>query len=199
MRLPLLLCLLPAAAGAAPAPRLPVVAFLPLESVNLSEPERHHVELLLRRSLTVGKGYRLLAENLLEQELRARPASCVRDLPCMIDLGRAAGVNLVAAWRVGRLGNTTVVRLTTVDVARGARQGTWQEVLRTPGDESLSGALRRLAFAGLPAPPPGRPWYRQWWVWTAASVAVAGIVTSTVLLARRGSERPDVIIVPPRP
>lgn len=38
----------------------------------------------------------------------------------------------------------------------------------------------------------GSPWYKKWWVWTAAMVVVAGGVTAAVLLTRPGSGQPSL-------
>jgi hypothetical protein len=85
---------------------------------------------------------------------------------------------------VGRLGDTTLIRVSVFDVARGARQGTWQELLREQTDRAVSQAMARMVAGFVPPPPAPQPWYSRWWVWTIAGVAVAGSVTAAVLATR---------------
>ena len=113
-------------------------------------------------------------------------------------MGQRLGADKLLQLRVGQLGDTTIIRLTAFNVARGARQGSWQEVLRTPDDQAVALAMERMVGSFAPLPPPDKPWYSRWWVWTAAGVVVAGTVTAIVLTTTLDSgPEPDDIITPP--
>ncbi|MBW2734670.1 MAG: hypothetical protein JRH20_19965 [Deltaproteobacteria bacterium] len=143
---------------------------------------------------------------LLQQELRQRrlrwvgvgviPTADCDDL-CMAAIGRRADARRLIRLEVGRLGGTYVLRLTLYDVAKGARQGSWQEVLKGLGDEQVQPALLRMINGFAPPPPiaKGKPWYKRWWVWAAA----AGVVTASTALVvtLTPSDDPDYTLVPP--
>jgi hypothetical protein len=136
-------------------------------------------------------------------QLTVAPATvapaCAREIACQQQLGNRLGVHKLVALRVGKLGDTTVLRLTAFDVTRGTRQGTWQEVLRRADARAVAAALERLAASFMPPPPARRPFYTRWWFWTAAAAAVvAGSVTAAVLATRPGSDI-DRTITPPSP
>ncbi len=188
----LLALLLPVPGRAAPRAGVEVVA--QVEGVNLSP----------------GEAARYLGW--LRQELRGRPGveplpgagpplACLQDAACLRGRHSPQRQRLIAL-RVGRLGQTVLLRLTLFDLRRGARQGSWQETLVRPDEASARAALARMVTGVAPAAPPPPPWYRRWWVWTTAGAVVAGVVVTSVLLATRGEQReaggPDVVITPPR-
>lgn len=182
----LLLCL-PATAGAAPL-RL---ALGPVERVNLPGAEGQRLQLALRRVLEQTAG-------LTVSRVTKDPGCELREAECLGRLARRLGSDRLVLLRAGRLGETTVLRLTVYDLQRRVRQGSWQEVLRHgAGTEKERQALQRMV-AGFapPPPPPPTPWYGRWWIWTAVGVAVAGGVTAAVL-ATRESGGPDRTITPP--
>lgn len=185
------LLLLPWAAGAA---RLRA-AVAPAERVNVSEQEGARLQRLLLQVLREAKG--VGAARLLD----GSPSCDPREPDCLARLGRELESERLLQLRVGRLGDTTVIRLTVYDLNRRARQGSWQEVLRQQaGGQAEQRALERMVagFAPPPPPPPEKqPWYTRWWVWTAAGVVVAGGVTAAVLATRDRGTRPDDTIVPP--
>jgi len=179
----------PGTASARGRPRARV-ALLPLEAINLTAAEGTRYQALLVRAV------RALPEVALEERQVPVAANCAAELTCLRDVGALLGVEKLLALRVGRLGETTVVRLSAFDVSRGARQGTWQEVLRRGDDAAVLAAVERILAGLFPrtGPPPRAPWYTRWWVWTAASVVVAGTVTAVVLATRPGQREPDVSI-----
>jgi hypothetical protein len=181
-------------ASAAPRRRLRL-ALLPVEAINLSAPDAAHYQALLSRAL------RALPEVALDERPVTASPGCASEIACLRDLGALLGVEKLLALRVGRLGETTVVRLTAFDVTRGARQGTWQEVLRAPprrsDDPAVSSALDRMLAGIVPRSREAPAWYTRWWVWAVAGAVVAGSVTAAVLATRSSGSRPDLIITPP--
>jgi hypothetical protein len=165
---------------------------LPVEAINLSSGEGARFQALLARAV------RAIPEALLlEGVLAGVQPGCAAEIVCQRELGARLGAHKLLSLRVGRLGETTVVRLTAFDVARGATQGTWQEVLRRADEPGLISSLERMLAGVIPrrAPPPA--WYTRWWVWTAAAVVVSGSITAAVLATRQNSQPTDIRIVPP--
>jgi hypothetical protein len=180
-------CLGAQAAGAESRMR---VAVLPVEGVNLAPGDVARFRSLVRQSL--GKHAAVSSS----EEAAVLPPWCALEASCLGALGRRLGVSKLLALRVGRLSDTLALRLTVFDVARGVRQGTWEEVLRRADDRGIAEALDRMLVGVFPPPPPRRPWYAQWWVWTVAGVVVAGATTATIL-ATRGGDEPRRVITPP--
>jgi hypothetical protein len=179
--------------ASAAKPRLRL-ALLPVEAINLSPPDAAHYQALLARAL------RALPEVALDERPVTAAPGCAAEIACLRDLGALLGVEKLLALRVGRLGETTVVRLTAFDVTRGARQGTWQEVLRAPprrsrvwsgDDPAVSSALDRMLAGLVPRPRESPAWYTRWWVWAVAGAVVAGGVTAAVLATRTSGPQPD--------
>jgi len=175
------------------------VALLPVERVNITPAQgRRYLDLLLR-----GLRQRSTLEILRPGTAggsASLPARCSESIDCLRREGLRLGADRLLQLRVGQLGDTTIVRLTAFDVARGARQGSWQEVLRDVRDAAVAQALERMIAGFAPAPPPvaaKKSWYTRWWVWTVAGAVVAGTVTAIVLGTRdTGPERDRTIIFP---
>lgn len=179
------------AAAGGPAPRLRV-AILPVEAINLSSGEGARFQALLIRAV------RAIPEAvLLEESLAGEQPGCSAEIVCQRELGARLGAHKLLSLRVGRLGDTTVLRLTAFDVTRGATQGTWQEVLRHADEPGLSSSLERMLAGIVPREAPRPAWYTRWWVWTAAAVVVSGTITAAVLATRPGTPPTDIRIVPP--
>jgi hypothetical protein len=184
--------LLPQAARGAPLR----AAVAPVERVNVSEQEGARLQRLLLQVLRDARGV-----------AAARPLPALacdpREPECLERLGHEPGAERLLQLRLGRLGDTTVIRLTVYDLRRRARQGSWQEVLRqAAGAQAERQALERMVagFAPPPPPPPAKkPWYTRWWVWTAAGAVIAGGVTAAVLATWDRGTRPDDTITPPTP
>jgi hypothetical protein len=170
------------------------VAVAPVERVNLAEAEGQRYWRLLLQVLREAPGVEPAAKE-------ARTSCDLRERACLRRLHRQLKADRLVILRVGRLGDTTVTRLTVFDLWQGTRHGTWQEVLRaTQHDRGIVEAMQRMVAAFTPPPPnAARPWYTRWWVWTAAGVVVAGAVTAAVLATRPSDDGYDRSIVPPSP
>ena len=48
-----------------------------------------------------------------------------------------------------------------------------------------------------PAPPPQKPWYKQWWIWTIGAVVLVAILV-VVVLASKDKTEPETDVAPPR-
>jgi hypothetical protein len=172
---------------------------LPVERVNVSEAEgrryRRHLVEVLRQRASIHLIHQKLVTDLLESQPKAK--ECGGQIDCLRRLGRRMRADKLLVLRIGLLGETVVLRLTAFDVSRGARQGTWQEVLRRSDDEAVARAMERMVAGFVPRQPPPKPWYSRWWVWTAAGAVIAGTVTAVVLATRDSGVEPDVVIRPP--
>lgn len=167
------------------------VAVAPVERVNLAEAEGQRYWRLLLQVLREAPGVEPAAKE-------ARTPCDLRERACLRRLHRELEADSIVVLRVGRLGDTTVTRLTVFDLKQGTRQGTWQEVLRAAQrDRGIKQAMQRMVAAFAPPPAAPRPWYTRWWVWTAAGVVVAGAVTAAVLATRPSDDGYDRSIVPP--
>lgn len=172
---------------------------LPMERVNISEVEGRRYRLHLVEVLRQRSSIHLIHQNLVADLLESdpKPTECGNQIDCLRRIGRRLRADKLLVLRIGRLGETVVLRLTAFDVQRGARQGTWQEVLRRSDDETVAQAMERMVAGFSPRPPPSRPWYSRWWVWTAVGVVIAGSVTAAVLATRDSGVEPYVVIRPP--
>jgi hypothetical protein len=191
VRLLLLVLLAPVAATAAPPLR---VSLRPVEAVNAGPGEERRYRELLEETVRTTPGLELRAGSEGELGCDLREGSCLHRLHAALAADR------LLALRVGRLGDTVVIRLLVHDLAQGARQGSFQEVLaRGAGERELRDALRRMVAGFAPPPPPPRrrtPWYGRWWVWSIAGVVVAGSVTAAILATRPQTSEPDFKIIP---
>jgi hypothetical protein len=184
------LLILLAAPSAVAAPSTVRLAVLPVEGINLPAAEgdalRARLEQILRRNPTA------------RVAPSPRAVACGGEIACLQQTGVRLGLDKMVALRVGRLGDTTALRLTVFDVPRGVRQGIWQEVLRRADDAGVTAALERMVVSFLPLPPAPqrRAWYTRWWVWTIAGAVVAGSVTAAVVLATRPGEGYDLRVRP---
>ncbi len=176
------------------------IALLPAELLNLGRTEAgpwmDHATAILKKV----PGVEVLPRRETASALaRTGAKGCASRIPCLQKLGRSLGARKVLALRFGRLGDTLVLRLTAFDVARGVRQGSWQEVLKWGGSANVRRAVERLVHGfAPPAPAPrSRPWFKRWYVWTVAGLVVAGSVTAAVLATRDWGSEPDHVIRPP--
>jgi len=165
------------------------VSIGPMEQVNLSPTEAERFRRVLLRVVQATHG---LAVGPALDRLPCEP----REGSCLRQLRRRLKGDRLLLLRVGRLADTTVIRLTVHDLARGVRQGSWQEVLKQGAGAAQEGkAVERMVAGFAPRPPsPSRPWYGRWWVWTLAGVVVAGTVTATVLATRSSDPKPYITI-----
>jgi hypothetical protein len=185
-------------AHAAPRAAPPLrVSLRPIEVVNATPAEQRRYRALLEEAVRATPGLELRPGSEGELGCDLREGACLRRLH------GALGVDRLLVLRVGRIGDTVVIRLLVHDLAQGPRQGSFQEVLgRGAGEREARDVLRRMILGFAPPPPAPRlrtPWYARWWVWTIAGVVVAGSVTAAVLATRPRGTDADITIVPPGP
>jgi hypothetical protein len=173
------------------------IALLPFELVNVPPDEQPRFQRLLTDTLKQRRTLILVEPARTSEALSGRTQDCAEQMECLSALGKQLRADKLLRLRVGRLGDTVVVRLKVFDVQRGAYQGSWQEVLRQETDQALAGALERMVTSFAPRPPAPRPWYSRWWVWTAAGTVVAGAVTAVLLATRDSEPEPDWTIILP--
>lgn len=169
-----------------PAPSIRRYVLLAVEQVNVEPALRQQIE---GRLLTLLRQRARRAEvwTLPHASIPAPPSGCLQQNSCLRDHARRLEAQRLLALRLGLLGDTLMLRLTVYD-PEGVKRGSWQEVLRPNDAPALTAALERMVGSLAPAPPVivrrERSWYRRWWVWTLVGVAVAGAVTTTVLVTR---------------
>ena len=131
------------------------VALLPLEAVNLQPAEVARYRSALVDKIQKRAYLRLVPAASVKAARAAESNNCGRDPACLTRIGRATRADVVLAARIGRLGDTVVVQLSAFDVAAGARQGRWEEVLKRASSAAVDRALARMVvrFAPPPAPP----------------------------------------------
>lgn len=191
--------LAPLTAWATPAsqPAARPTALLPIERLNISETEGRELGAALRETLAKRPQLRLLDAAAVAAALAKQPAGCDKRPTCLRELAKRLGATRLLALRAGQLGETTMLRLTLYD-RDAVKKGSWQEVLQRRDDATVKAALERMVDGLAPRPVrsavAATPWYRRWWVWTAVGVAVAGAVTTTVILTRDTRPEPDHVI-----
>jgi hypothetical protein len=192
----------PALVEAAPSTAVPAqrTALLPTERLNISAADGRRLRGTLRETLSKRPQLRLLDDSVVAAALIKQPADCSKRPACLRELATALDLTRVLALRAGQLGETSMLRLTLYDRA-GVKKGSWQEVLRSGAKgqgKALREALERMVDGLAPRPiraaRRSTPWYKRWWVWTAVGVAVAGAVTTTVLLTRDTRPEADHVI-----
>lgn len=182
------LTVLPSAVRATRPPGSPLrIAALPVDGVNINATVQRELGAWLVRELADAQRVDLTWGAPVYRAI-AR-AGCSHDCPERVAEALGADVDRVVMLRAARLGRTHVLRLTVFDVHRGARVGSWQEVLSTFDQRGVRSALARMIAGFAPAPPlagRSRPWYTRWWVWTIVGAVVAGSVATGVVLGTRG-------------
>lgn len=173
------------------------IALLPFELVNVPSDEQPRFQRLLIDALKQRRTLILIEPSRTDEILSGRSKGCAEQMECLSELGKQLKADKLLRLRVGRLGDTVVVRLKVFDVQRGAYQGSWQEVLRQQTDEALTSALKRMIISFAPLPPAPRPWYSRWWIWAAAGTVVAGGVTAALLATQDSEREPDWTIILP--
>jgi len=176
------------------------IALLPIQGVNLAQGEDTRLREPLLRALRRRSSIVMSHPDQVSRASAARGPACSAEISCLKSLGEELGVHKLLSLQVGRIMDTTVLRLDVFDVLRGVRQGSWQEVLRRPDDQAVHQGVERLIQTSFPPPPPHRAWYTRWWVWASAgAVLTATAVTIAVVATRDKGVNPDVIITPPAP
>lgn len=138
------------------------------------------------------------------------PETCAEEVACASRAGARVGARKAIAVRLAGLGDTVLIRVAVVDVARGTQELTRQEVVRGADAARVTAALARVATEiarpWTPAPPPAEGDGATPWVLAAlGAAATAGAAIAIGLAAssegeERGpdvEERPDVVITPP--
>jgi len=192
-----LLVLVGTLAGCAhqPAPGAARVALLPVDAVGVPAQEGARLGRAIHHALRRSPTARLSSEEALQRTLQRRKISlpaCLEADPCLVDVGQDLAVDLVLAVTMAGLGDMRLIRSRLFKVDQGIML---KEVQQTSGSapEQLEGAAARLTRRLFP-PRPGRPWYRRWWVWTAAAAVVGATVGITVLATtKEAPHEPGVI------
>lgn len=174
------------AATSRPTPAVRRYVLLAVEQVNVEVALRQQIESELL-ALLQKRARRAEVWTLPRAGVTAPPSDCLLQNACLRDHARRLEAQRLLALRLGLLGDTLMLRLTVYD-PEGVKRGSWQEVLRPRDPAALTAALERMVGSLAPAPPVivrrEGAWYRRWWVWTLVGVAVAGAVTTTVLVTR---------------
>jgi hypothetical protein len=162
---------------------------------------------LVAAELSAGSHLVVRPSSIVAEKLRSHDESCQEDSECLRRVGRELGADLVVTTRLAALGGTTLVRLSVLEIARGAAARARQEVVPDATQVAVEEAIRRMARELAEAFGPevlrkAKAWYEQWWVWTlAGGVIVAGAVAGIGIAAggseHPSSEKPDVVITPP--
>lgn len=169
-----------------PAPAVRRYVLLAVEQINVEPAMRQQIETQLL-SLLRERARRAEVWTLPRTGVTAPPSDCLQQNACLRDHARRLEAQRLLTLRLGLLGDTLMLRLTVYD-PEGVKRGSWQEVLKPRDQAALTAALERMVGSLAPAPPVivrrERSWYRRWWVWTLVGVAVAGAITTTVLVTR---------------
>ena len=130
----------------------------------------------------------------VRSETTALTTPCGESERCLARIGQQIPADLVLLTTLAGLGDMRLVRARLVRARDGLVVQDLQETV--PGgprvlDQTASDLVRRL-FPERGA----KPWYRRWWVWTAA----AGVVAATVgitwgLAARQGEPEQDPNVI----
>jgi len=181
------------ASGSSLAVGKKTLAVLPVEAINLEAADRLRLEQVFIKSLEKTRAFEIIAPS----KLGEIKGACARDAACLARIGAANRADQIVALSVGRLGDTYIMRMAVYRTAGGTRVGSWQQVLSSISTPAVQSALQTMVTAFAPRPVQIRKvrWYQRWWVWTAASVIVAGSVTAVVLTTRGGRD-PDSVIRP---
>jgi len=139
-----------ALAWSAPAGATTRYALYPLGSLALEPQELGRVERALVAALAVVPDTRVLerkaVERVLNERKNARLALCEGDLPCLVAVGRALGVERIITGEAGGLGSSGfVLYLRVVDVSSGKELAATSAVLKGD-DRGLRGSAREAAF-----------------------------------------------------
>lgn len=159
--------------GCATAGKVPVVAFLPVETVGVPVAQGEALQVELRREVErTGAAVPASAERVEAALARPQDVPCRESDPCLARVGREAGCDSVLSLTLAGIGNTWLVKGRLLRAQDGLAL---QEV-----QETAEGGLEAVgrygpALAGRLFPEPGRrPVYKQWWFWTGVAVVVAG-------------------------
>ncbi|MFH1132257.1 MAG: hypothetical protein V1754_13045 [Pseudomonadota bacterium] len=175
------------------------VILMPIELVNASPEQGVRYQKLFLEAITQVPTIVAVETKKAVATVEALPKTCTKEEDCLLRLGKKLGVQKLLALRVGKLGETVVMRVSVFDLSRGARQGIWQEVLRGEDEKGLEQAMYRMVMGFAPTPLGPKPWFTRWWVWTAAGAVVAGAIITAVLATRSIGPEPDAVIIPPGP
>jgi hypothetical protein len=130
-----------------PARARPSLALLRLDPLGLDGERALRLEALFRAELERLRGAPLPARTTVEAALARDPTlrGCTGEPPCLAALGRALGVAQVVTGNVGALGESYVVNLKLVDVARAVELRRVSETLAGSPDQLID-AVRVAAY-----------------------------------------------------
>jgi hypothetical protein len=160
------------------------VAIIPVTTLGLDPAEGRHLERALRRETNQRPTARAAPPARVSAALDrvASDGSCAESEECLARAGRAVPADLVLSCTLAGLGNTRVIRARLLRCGDAVVLQDLQQTIAGQGTTVLDEAAVDLGRRLFPAPP-GRPWYRKWWVWTAAAAVIGGTVAVIVWAA----------------
>ncbi len=171
------------------------VALMPVDAVGVPPREGETLHRALHRALQHSETAKPSPAEPLRRSLAQQKTDlshCLSSDPCLSAVGRDLSADLVLTVTMAGLGSVRLVRSRLFEIDPGI---VLKDIQETTGADSKQieryvGQLARRLFP----PPPGRPWYRRWWVWTAAAAAVGATVGITLLATTQDSPRDPGVI-----
>jgi hypothetical protein len=164
------------------------VAVVPVDALAVDPAEGEALRAAVEKQLSTATAHRAVPREKLGA-LDPGDAHCRESESCLAEAGRQLPTDLVLSMTVAGLGSTRLVRSRLITTKEGLVLQDLQETLMG-GAPALDLFAQSLAQRLFPEP---NPWYRRWWVWTLAGVAVAGAATTTAVLVTRSNANSGII------